>query len=48
MAEQVKDPALTLLWLRPLLWHGLDPWPGNFHMPWGVAKKIKTGWDYLS
>ena len=27
MAEQVKDPALSLQWLR------FDPWPGNFLMP---------------
>lgn len=25
VAQQVKDPALSLLWLRSLLWHGLDP-----------------------
>ena len=27
MAQQVKDLALSLLWL------GLDPWSENFHMP---------------
>ena len=27
MAQQVKDPALSLLWPR------FDPWPRNFHMP---------------
>ena len=21
-----------MLWLGSLLWHGLDPWPKNFHM----------------
>ena len=26
----VKDLALLLLWLRSLLWHRLDAWPGNF------------------
>ena len=26
----VKDVALSLLWLGSLLWHGFDPWPGNF------------------
>ena len=26
----VKDSVLSLLWLRSLLWHGLDSWPGNF------------------
>ena len=23
---------LSLQWLRSLLWHGFDPWPGNFCM----------------
>ena len=27
VAQQVKDPALSLPWLR------YDPWPGNFCMP---------------
>ena len=27
VAQQVKDPALSLLWL------GVDPWPGYFHIP---------------
>ena len=31
--QQVKDPALSLKWLGLLLWHGFDPWSGNFHMP---------------
>ena len=31
MVQQVKVPALSLLWLWLLLWHSLDPWPGNFH-----------------
>ena len=31
MAQQVKDPVLSLLWPGSLLWQGLDPWPGNFH-----------------
>ena len=26
VAQQFKDPALSLLW------HGFDPWPGNFHI----------------
>ena len=29
----VKDLALSLLWLRLQLWHGLDPWPRNFYIP---------------
>ena len=32
MAQQVKDPALSLLWLRSLLWRGFNPWPGNSPM----------------
>lgn len=30
VAQQVKDPVFSLLWLRSLLWLGFDPWPGNF------------------
>ena len=33
LAQWVKDPALSLQWLRLLLWHGFDPWPRNFHVP---------------
>ena len=41
MAQQVKDPALSLLWLWLQLWRWFDPWPGNFHMPQGWQKKKK-------
>ena len=34
VAQCVKELAFLLQWLRSLLWHGLDPWPKNFHMPW--------------
>ena len=37
----VKDLALTLLWLRLLLWCRFDPWPGNFHMLWVQPQKKK-------
>ena len=30
-----KDPVLSLLW------HGFNPWPGKFHMPWMWPKKKK-------
>ena len=30
----VKNLGLVLPWLGSLLWHGLDPWPRNFCMPW--------------
>ena len=30
VVQWVKDPAsLPLQWLRPLLWCGFNPWPGN-------------------
>ena len=35
VAQQVKDPALSLLW------HRFDPWPGNFRMLWAWPKKKK-------
>ena len=38
VAQWVKDPV-SLLWLGLLLWHGSDPWPGNFCMPWAQPKK---------
>ena len=37
-AQQVKDPAVPLLWLGWLLWHKFYPWPGNFHMPLAEPK----------
>ena len=33
MAQWVKD-LMSLLWLWSLLWHGFNPWPENFHVPW--------------
>ena len=32
VAQQVKDPALSLPWL------GFSPWPGNFSMPQAQPK----------
>ena len=32
VAQQVKDPALSLLQLRLLLWHRFNPWSRKFHM----------------
>ena len=37
----VEGPALSLLWLGPVLWCEFEPWPGKFHMPWGQPKKRK-------
>ena len=33
MAQQVKDLALSPLWLWSLLGCGFGPWPGDSHMP---------------
>ena len=41
MVQWVKDPVLSLQWLRSLLWRGFDPWPGNFHLPKEQPKKKK-------
>ena len=42
VAQGVKDLLLSLLWLGLLPWHGSDPWPWNFRMPW--VQPIKGGW----
>ena len=41
MVEWVKGPALSLLWLRSLLWCRFGPWSGNFYMPWAQPKTNK-------
>ena len=38
-AQQVRDPALSVLWFKLLPWHGFNPWSRNFHMPWIWTKK---------
>ena len=40
-AQQIKDLALSLLWLWLQLWYRFDPWPGNFLMLWTQPKKKK-------
>ena len=40
MAQWVKDPALSWLWLWLLLWQGFNPDPGTLHAA-GAAKKKK-------
>ena len=41
MAQWVKDPPLSLLWLGVLLRHWFDPWPRNFHVMAVVKKNIR-------
>ena len=36
----IEDLALSLLWLRALLWHGFHPWPGNFCRLQAWPKKV--------
>ena len=36
---EVKDSALSLLWLELLLWLRFDSWRGNFCMPWAQPKE---------
>ena len=46
VAQWVKEPALSLLWLR------FHPWPGNFGTPRAQPKKksggksVVGGWDW--
>ena len=40
VAQQVKNLAFSLQWLRSLLWQRFDPCPGNF---FGMARKRKHG-----
>ena len=37
MAQWIKDLALSLLWLKSLLWRWFSPWPWKFFV--GVARK---------
>ena len=32
MAQQVKDPLLSLGWFRSLLWYGFNPWLWNIQI----------------
>ena len=48
VAHQVKYPSLSLQWLESLLWHGLDPWPRNFHMSQLQQKKKLYYYYFLS
>lgn len=40
VAQQVKGPASSLLWLGSLLRCGFDPWPQYFCVPWVPPKKL--------
>ena len=43
----VKDLALSLQWLRSLLWCWFSPWPRNFKML-GGSQNEEGGWGYLT
>ena len=40
VAQGVKDPVWSLLWLKLLLWYAFDPWPENVCLLWAWPKKI--------
>ena len=40
MAQQVKDPALSLQWPESMPRLGFDPWPRELPQAMGVASKI--------
>ena len=42
VVQQVKDPALSLQWLRSLLRSGFDPWAGICHKCCPKKKKKKA------
>ena len=41
VAQRVKDPALSLMWLR------FHSWPRNFLMPWAWTKKFKKANEHI-
>ena len=41
VVQQAEDQALSLQWLKWLLWGGFDPWPRNFHVPQAQIKRKK-------
>ena len=43
VAEWVKNPSLSRLWLWLLLWRGFSPWPQGLPHAMGVAKKGERG-----
>ena len=42
VAQWVKDPVWSLLWLGSLLWCGFNPWPEKFLILWMLPKNITT------
>ena len=40
VAQWVKDLVLSLLWLRFLLRHELDLWPGHLCMAWAWPREF--------
>ena len=47
MSQQIKDTALSLLWIWLLLWLGSHPWPRNLYMPWAEQKEKKKKKVYI-
>ena len=50
VAQRVKDPVLSLLWLWLLSWLGFDSQPRNFHIPQAPPKSVdccERRWEQL-
>lgn len=47
MAQWVQGPALSLLWLKSLLWHGFNSCPRNF-CTWRVQQKQQKIQDKMN
>jgi len=45
VAQQLKDLALSLLWLWLLLWCVFNPWPRIFRMLWVQPRKERKRCD---
>ena len=44
VVQNFEALALSLQQLGLLLWHGFNPWPGNFHIAQAQAKEKKRFW----
>ena len=47
MAQGIKDPAFSLLWLGLLLRREFDPWPQKLPYAVGMAKQKKKKNQYI-
>ena len=43
LVQWVKDPPLSLQWLKLLLWHRFGPWLQNLYMLWAWPERETEG-----